>query len=403
MKLGTVVAGYSFVIVILHCLFIAYSIFELETECIPNDRIRSVEQYDVAHFIAWGVLYFPLLALCAFYVAVLKTLRSVCCCCWRCCGRNVDGSAATKCKICIDGVFGNPLIFAVAHSAWGVYEWISLSDCGPNLNYGFGLDVVLIAISLLLLCVWYFVRTKRGFEQKQKERVEKRYDAQLQADNEVAEGRGRVRLDRFNEGGLGNAGRRDFQSEGAPGFAAAAIPAKSYSEQSGPGLAGPKMAAPQRPQYAHSAHGVSPYRPAPPPQPGAPVYASSAHGVAPYRPQNRLPPHHEPQDSGPSVEISVELEESEVDAIPNGARRTRGPSISFPSQFRGHARRVSSGILDILKRIDAEPECTICMDDLSKGDAMGQLECGHAFHKQCIVDWLRENTSCPMCRETMTK
>ena len=83
-----------------------------------------------------------------------------------------------------------------------------------------------------------------------------------------------------------------------------------------------------------------------------------------------MPPGHRAMESGASIEISVDLEDDEADIIPSG-HRTRGPSISFPSQFRGHARRVSSGILDILKKIDAEPECSICMDDLNKGDAMG--------------------------------
>merc|ERR1712025_422235 len=102
-----------------------------------------------------------------------------------------------------------------------------------------------------------------------------------------------------------------------------------------------------------------------------------------------MPPGHRAMESGASIEISVDLEEDDADIMDVGGHRTRGPSISFPSQFRGHARRVSSGILDILKKIEAEPECAICMDDLQKGDEMGQLECGHAFHKQCIVDWLK--------------
>ena len=99
----------------------------------------------------------------------------------------------------------------------------------------------------------------------------------------------------------------------------------------------------------------------------------------------------------------VDLTAEDEDIISNGGHRSRGPSLSFPSQFRGHARRVSSGILDILKKIDAEPECSICMNDLNKGDAMGQLECGHAFHKQCVVAWLEGNSSCPRCTKDMAR
>lgn len=26
------------------------------------------------------------------------------------------------------------------------------------------------------------------------------------------------------------------------------------------------------------------------------------------------------------------------------------------------------------------------------------LGCGHKFHKNCVVPWLKENPKCPMCR-----
>lgn len=288
----------------------------------------------------------------------------------------------------MDGVGGNPILFAVIYTLWGVYEWMAFSDCGYRLNYGFGLDVVLIAFSLLLLCVWYFVRTKHSLSGKQKEQIARKYNDQLQADG-LPHARG-GRADLFHEG----------QDEGAGRPIPNGFVAPSYSQNSGPGSyrQGPSFVAPAAPQYAQSAHGVSPYRPAQPAK--GPVYAASAHGVEPYRPQG---PGHQSTGSGASIEISVDLTDDGDDIIPNGGHHTRGPSLSFPSQFRGHARRVSSGILDILKRIDAEPECSICMDDLNKGDAMGQLECGHTFHKQCIVDWLKDNASCPMCRKDMAK
>ena len=30
---------------------------------------------------------------------------------------------------------------------------------------------------------------------------------------------------------------------------------------------------------------------------------------------------------------------------------------------------------------------------------MGQ--CSHMYHRHCIMDWLRENDSCPSCRQNM--
>ena len=111
---------------------------------------------------------------------------------------------------------------------------------------------------------------------------------------------------------------------------------------------------------------------------------------------------HQKQESA-SIEISVDLggDDDEPEIIQGP--RTRGPSLSFPDQFKGHARRVSSGILNILMKIDAEPECAVCMCELEKGDEMGQLPCGHTFHKECIVEWLHNEASCPMCRVDMKK
>ena len=271
MKLGTVVIGYSIMAIIIHCLFIAYVVIEADTDCVPDDRSQSISHidYTVAYFLAWAVLYFPFLLLCAFYIAILKVVRSFCCCCWKCCGHEVDGKGATKCKICMDGVFGNPVIFAVGYTLWGIYEWTTFSDCGTHLNYGFGLDVVLIAFSLLLLCIWYFVRTQRQYSAKRKEHIARKYNAQLEANGVAMGPGGGGRADLYHEGD-GNqqqvAGRQILQSEGSPAMPQG-VQARSYSDQSAVGggsmrnAHGPAFVAPAAPQYAQSAHGVGPYRP----------------------------------------------------------------------------------------------------------------------------------------------
>jgi len=40
--------------------------------------------------------------------------------------------------------------------------------------------------------------------------------------------------------------------------------------------------------------------------------------------------------------------------------------------------------------------CSICLCDLNKGQWVGQLPCGHAFHEQCIREWLSRKDCCPM-------
>ncbi|GBE62264.1 zinc C3HC4 type RING finger domain-containing protein [Babesia ovata] len=47
--------------------------------------------------------------------------------------------------------------------------------------------------------------------------------------------------------------------------------------------------------------------------------------------------------------------------------------------------------------------CAICTEDFSAGDKIHWLSkdrtvCGHGFHVDCIVPWLKQHNSCPVCR-----
>lgn len=44
---------------------------------------------------------------------------------------------------------------------------------------------------------------------------------------------------------------------------------------------------------------------------------------------------------------------------------------------------------------DSNKECTICQDIVNKGKRM---PCGHDFHDECILKWLKMKNSCPTCR-----
>ncbi|SCV67348.1 BQ2448_5994 [Microbotryum intermedium] len=48
-------------------------------------------------------------------------------------------------------------------------------------------------------------------------------------------------------------------------------------------------------------------------------------------------------------------------------------------------------------------ECSICLSDFEKGDAVTELPCGHLFHKEEIEPWLLESKRvCPICRASIT-
>ncbi|XP_071387852.1 E3 ubiquitin-protein ligase TTC3 isoform X1 [Centroberyx affinis] len=51
-----------------------------------------------------------------------------------------------------------------------------------------------------------------------------------------------------------------------------------------------------------------------------------------------------------------------------------------------------------INALNEEDPCIICHDDMSPDDVC-VLECRHSFHKECIRSWLREQSTCPTCRD----
>tara|TARA_B110000285_G_C14973779_1_gene537916 strand:+ start:533 stop:865 length:333 start_codon:yes stop_codon:yes gene_type:complete len=41
--------------------------------------------------------------------------------------------------------------------------------------------------------------------------------------------------------------------------------------------------------------------------------------------------------------------------------------------------------------------CSICLE--THTNEIHTTSCGHVFHKDCISIWLKEHTSCPICRQ----
>jgi hypothetical protein len=50
--------------------------------------------------------------------------------------------------------------------------------------------------------------------------------------------------------------------------------------------------------------------------------------------------------------------------------------------------------------IDLFKTCTICKEECST-DNWIKLDCSHFFHENCIIPWLKDNNSCPICRFTI--
>ncbi|KAG5940508.1 hypothetical protein E4U53_007579 [Claviceps sorghi] len=52
---------------------------------------------------------------------------------------------------------------------------------------------------------------------------------------------------------------------------------------------------------------------------------------------------------------------------------------------------------------EGEAECSICIDEMKIGETAVFLRCKHWFHEDCVVLWLKEHNTCPVCRTPIEK
>ena len=43
--------------------------------------------------------------------------------------------------------------------------------------------------------------------------------------------------------------------------------------------------------------------------------------------------------------------------------------------------------------------CIICLENIDKSKNIIKLQCGHDFHKECLLEWLNKNDNCPICKK----
>ena len=45
--------------------------------------------------------------------------------------------------------------------------------------------------------------------------------------------------------------------------------------------------------------------------------------------------------------------------------------------------------------------CGTCLEEYDENDEMTVLKCGHSYHENCIVPWLKMSVYCPTCRQDL--
>ncbi|XP_062289741.1 E3 ubiquitin-protein ligase TTC3 [Scomber scombrus] len=76
------------------------------------------------------------------------------------------------------------------------------------------------------------------------------------------------------------------------------------------------------------------------------------------------------------------------------AHRATPPLVNQPPVWQ----QLGSHKVSHFNALNVEDPCIICHDDMSPDD-MCVLECRHSFHKECIKSWLKEQSTCPTCRD----
>ncbi|KAK7321031.1 hypothetical protein VNO77_31133 [Canavalia gladiata] len=86
----------------------------------------------------------------------------------------------------------------------------------------------------------------------------------------------------------------------------------------------------------------------------------------------------------------------------------QNPSDVFESDHQSECVEVPVDVINAIRRVRiSEPDeieklshshCPICMEEFKVGDRACRLPCNHTYRSECIIRWLNNNKTCPVCR-----
>lgn len=99
------------------------------------------------------------------------------------------------------------------------------------------------------------------------------------------------------------------------------------------------------------------------------------------------------------------MSEEEINALPvhkykassldnSTTSKQQASTSSTPAELRQDSRKVDGCV----KGGEDELTCSICLEQVNRGELVRSLPCLHQFHSSCIDPWLRQQGTCPVCK-----
>lgn len=71
------------------------------------------------------------------------------------------------------------------------------------------------------------------------------------------------------------------------------------------------------------------------------------------------------------------------------------------SNGQGAASPEAIARLETIKCLGVEGDCSVCLESFKVNDVGKRMPCKHLFHETCLLPWLQQKSSCPVCRNIL--